>query len=297
MTAAPRIGVIGIPAGWSSQRLAEAVAARTGEYCLIDLAHTVLNLGTGEVRCGDVDLRRFDALVIKKLGDRYCSELLDRLELLHFLEGRGVRIFSRPLSIMRLLDRLSCTVALRLADIPMPETVVTEDVEEAVRAVGEFGAAVFKPLYTSKARGMEVIEHGIDTRERILAFHNAGNHMLYVQRKIELPGRDLGIVFLGGEYLASYARVNQGASWHTSSSKGGRYAPHAPSDELIALAHRAQAIFELDFTCVDIAETDDGPLVFEVSAFGGFRGLLAAAQIDAAQQLSDYVLRRLGNHG
>ena len=46
-------------------------------------------------------------------------------------------------------------------------------------------------------------------------------------------------------------------------------------------------------TCVDVAETDDGPMVFEVSAFGGFRGLKEANSIDAAGLYVDYVLDRV----
>ncbi|MFP4049030.1 MAG: ATP-grasp family protein, partial [Desulfovermiculus sp.] len=48
--------------------------------------------------------------------------------------------------------------------------------------------------------------------------------------------------------------------------------------------------FDLDFTCVDVAETADGPLVFEVSAFGGFRGIWEAQGIDAASLFTSYVL-------
>ena len=49
----------------------------------------------------------------------------------------------------------------------------------------------------------------------------------------------------------------------------------------------------MDFTTVDVAETADGPIVFEVSAFGGFRGALEGAGIDAAAAYSDYALARL----
>ena len=71
--------------------------------------------------------------------------------------------------------------------------------------------------------------------------------------------------------------------------------PCAPSDEVLKLAERAQAPFGLDFTCVDVIETEQGPQVFEVSAFGGFRGLHEAAGIDAAGLYVDYVLRKLND--
>jgi ribosomal protein S6--L-glutamate ligase len=40
-------------------------------------------------------------------------------------------------------------------------------------------------------------------------------------------------------------------------------------------------------------ETGDGPLVLEVSAFGGFRGLFSSQSMNAAQKLADYVIGRI----
>jgi ribosomal protein S6--L-glutamate ligase len=52
-------------------------------------------------------------------------------------------------------------------------------------------------------------------------------------------------------------------------------------------------VFGLDFTSVDIAETDQGPVVFEVSAFGGFRGLLEGCNIDAAAAYAGHMVKEL----
>ncbi len=289
----PRIGVIGIPGGWSSQKLVQAFAKKTDFCCLIDMARVVLNLTHGLAVHQDVELNGLDALVVKKIGSSYSPDLLDRLAMLRFLSEKGLPIFSDPTNIKRVLGRLSCTVTLRSGDIPMPPTVITEDIDRAVAAVEEFGKAVLKPHYTSKARGMRVVEAGPKAYQQVVDFHDAGNEVLYVQKLVDLPGRDLGLAFLGGEFLGCYARIASEDSWNTTTRSGGKYEPYEPSDEILELARRAQALFELDFTCVDIAETSEGPLVFEVSAFGGFRGLLEANRIDAAELYADYVLRKL----
>lgn len=291
--AAFRIGVVGVAGGWSSERLADAVARQTGARALLELKHVVADLDQRELRCGTADLTAFDALIIKKLGRRYAPHLLDRLEILGAVEAQGVRIFSHPRAIMRLLNRLACTLALRTADVPMPPTVITEHVDEAAAAVARFGRAILKPLWSTKARGMAVLTAGPDLAGQIAEFRAAGNHLIYVQKMVPLPGKDLGITFLGGEYLASYARVGHHESWNTTTDNGGRYEPVEPAPELIELARRAQAPFQLDFTCVDVAETPTGPVVFEVSAFGGFRGLLEAHQLDAAELYTAYVLGKL----
>lgn len=288
-----KIGVVGVPGGWSSEKLADAVAERTGYRLLVDPGAVRLDLPSGRVMAGGVELNSLDGLIIKKIGTDYSPDLLDRLELFRFLAGQGLPVFSNPLNIIRVLDRLTCTVTLQLAGIPMPPLTITEEVEAALAAVSRYGEAVFKPLYSTKARGMIVLRPGRETRAAIEEY-KAAHRIMYIQQKIELNGRDLGVVFLGGQYLTTYARTCRNDSWNTTTASGGRYQPHEPSKEIIALAHRAQVPFGLDFTCVDVVETAEGPRVFEVSAFGGFRGIQEACGIDAARHYADYVCGRIG---
>lgn len=290
-----RIGVVGVPEGWSTRQLVEAARARTRDAVLLPADRLTLDLERGRAYCAGHDLHALDAVIVKKVGAHYAPELLERLEVLRYLDESGVPVFSHPLAMMRAIDRMSGTVTLRLADVPMPPTVITEDVAEAADAVQRFGRAVLKPLYTSKARGMQVIEAGPDAATRLADFRAAGHPMLYVQKMVELPGYDYGIVFLGGEYLASYSRVSEGVAWHTSTSGGGKYRLYEPTPDIMAVAERAQAAFGLTFTSVDVAETPDGPIVFEVSAFGGFRGLRESQGLDAAERYVDYVVRKLAH--
>jgi len=290
-----KIGVIGIPGKWSTEVLADAVEKKTGFRLVIDMADVSLDLDNNTLVAGDNNLCELDGLMVKKISAVYSPTTLDRLELLRVAEQAGVRVFSPALSMLRLIDRLSCTVTLRNADIPMPDTRVTEDIAVAMQTVRDFGSAVFKPLYSTKARGMTIIdaEQGSDELERSIRDFSANNQMMYIQRKINLPGRDLGMVFLAGNYLGTYARVPQGEAWNTTIHSGGRYAAHTPSDDVIELAHRAQAPFNMDFTTVDVAETDSGPIVFEVSAFGGFQGTKDGIGIDAAALYVDHALKEL----
>jgi len=292
----PRIGVIGLPGKWSTETLADAVQQRTGQRLVIDMAGVSLDLASGKLVYQGHDLTTLDALIVKKISAVYSPNTLDRLELLRVAEAAGVRVFSPAERILRLIDRLSCTVTLANAGIPMPDTRVSEDTDAAMAAVHEFGSAVFKPLYSTKARGMCVIEASSGDaamREQIVAFA-ADNPMMYIQRRIDLPGRDLGMVFLAGEYLGSYARVSAGDAWNTTIHSGGRYAPASPDDAIVELARRAQAPFGMDFTTVDVAETDAGPIVFEVSAFGGFRGALEGIGLNAAERYVEHVIANVG---
>ncbi len=286
-----RIGVVGTHGGWSSEFLADAVQDKTGFRLLVDMADVSLDLERCRAWHGQTDLCTLDGLIVKKIGARYSPDLLDRLEMLRFVQEQGVKVYSSPLNIMRVLDRLSCTISLRLAGIPMPPTTITEESAQAIKAVQDYGQAVFKPLYTSKARGMKLISADSDIERQVQDYHRH-NSIMYIQKKIDLNGRDLGLVFLGGSYLTTYSR-KLGHSWNTTTANGGKYEPFTPSDESISLAEKAQSLFGLDFTCVDLVETEQGPVVFEVSAFGGFRGMLEAQNINAAALLTEYVAERI----
>lgn len=292
-----QIAVVGVAGGWSSERLADAAARACGHRRLIDARDLTLDLAASRLRHPEYDLQALDAVIIKKIGTAYAPEMVDRLDLLRFANERGLPIFSRPAHVARLVNRLAGTLTLRLAGVPMPQTVVSERVADVLAAVQRWGRAVLKPLYTSKARGMTVVPDCDDAEELIQSFQAAGNPLIYVQEWIPDIERDLGVTFLGGEYLATYARTPGPGSWNTTTAGGGKYRPHEPSDGIVDLARRAQALFGLDFTCVDVVETSHGPRVFEVSAFGGFRGLLEANGIDAAALYVDYVLKQLSADG
>jgi ribosomal protein S6--L-glutamate ligase len=291
-----RVAVVGVIGGWSSEALADAFAGKTGYRLLVDMRNVIYDAEVGSVRFDGVELCELDAIVVKKMGESYSPDMLDRLELLRYVADSGVPVFSKPLSILRLLDRLSCTVTLRRAGVPMPPTVITEDIGHAVEAVRRFNTAVFKPLYSTKARGMKLLsaDRGDGLAEEVSSFQAAGNTVMYIQQKIAIPERDLGVVFLGGKHRGTYARVRgPGSSWNTTIHDGGSYEPYDVSAETVDVARRAQAAFDLDFTSVDVVETDDGPLVLEVSAFGGFRGLREGLEIDAADEYADYVLAKV----
>lgn len=290
-----KIGVVGIPGKWSTEVLADEVEARTGFRLVIDIEQVVADLSKPEVLYQDQCLCKLDGLIIKKISQTYSPKVLDRLEILRFVECCGVQIFSNPAEIIRLVDRMSCTVSLAKAKIPMPETIITEDHEAAMAAVQKFGKAILKPLFSTKARGMEVLS--ADTPEpelkQQLQDYFELHGFYYIQKKLKLPGHDMGLVFLGGEYHGAYARVANGDSWNTTIHSGGKYAEVQPSDEIIEMARKAQDQFDLSYTTVDIAETDDGPVCFEVSAFGGFKGAQEGLGLNMAKRYTDYVIQQL----
>ena len=194
------------------------------------------------------------------------------------------------------MNRMSGTLALQRLSVPMPPTVITESIEQALATIHQFGSVVIKPLYSTKARGMMLLASSSTESELRAELKNYldTNGIFYIQKKLELDGYDLGMVFIGGEYSCTYARVGSKDSWNTTILGGGKYQLYEPTPDLIELGRLAQSSVNLDFTTVDIALTDAGPVVFEVSAFGGFKGALEGCGVDAAEAYAQHIITKLG---
>jgi ribosomal protein S6--L-glutamate ligase len=288
-----RIAVVGQPGAWSTERLTTALRRAGADARVVDLAACAIRLPEATVYHDGRPLQ-VDAAVVKKIGDTAGGwAVRERLQILRHLEAGGVPVWSAPDRIEAAVDRARMTVELVRAGLPVPETVITEDVTEAAAAVARFGSAILKPLFTSKGRGMQRLGPSLDL-PRLLACHAQEQPgPFYLQRFVKHPGRDLGVAVLDGAYLGGYWRVAGRDQWMTTILAGGRYERAEVPADVIGLAVRAAAHFGLLFTGVDLIESDEGYRVLEVSAFGGFRGLLDACGIDAAPLVAAAVLRRV----
>jgi tetrahydromethanopterin:alpha-L-glutamate ligase len=291
-----RIGVVGTPGAWSTERLVDAFRAAGAAARVVDLAACSLRLPDPAVYHRGAPLAGLDAVVVKKIGDTADGwAVRERLNLLRRLEDSGVPVLSAPDRLEVAVDRYRMTLELARGGLPVPETVITEDLGEAAAAVERFGVAVLKPLFTSKGRGMCRLEPAADLGSTLARLRvEAGGGPLYLQRFVKHPGRDLGIAVLDGRCLGAYWRVAAPDRWMTTVHSGGRYEPAAPPREAVEMAVGAASRFGLIFTGVDLIEGPGGEWrVLEVSAFGGFRGLLEACGVDAASLLAETVLRRV----
>jgi ribosomal protein S6--L-glutamate ligase len=288
-----KIAVIGEPGAWSTERLAAAVRSRGAEAEVVDLAACSLRLPDPRLFHRGRPLDGVAGAIVKKVGDPALGwSVRERIVLLRHLEASGVPVLSAPARLETAIDRLGMTVELVRAGLPVPETLVTESADEAETTVETFGAAVIKPLFTSKGRGMRKL--GAADSRRALADHAAAGYgPYYLQRFVKHPGRDLGVAVLEGKVLGAYWRRAGADQWMTTILSGGRYERAEPPAAAQELARRAAVHFGLLFTGVDLMETTEGGfIVLEVSAFGGFRGLLEACGIDAAPLFAEAALRR-----
>lgn len=292
-----RIAVVGQPGGWSSERLAAALRTAGAESQVVDLAECALRLPDPRLFHQGRPLVGLAGAFVKKIGDTAGGwAVRERINMLRHLEASGVRVLSPPDRLEVAVNRYRMTLELAHAALPVPETVLTEDIAEAAAAVERLGTAVLKPLFTSKGRGMRRLEAGADLRPALEEHVESGRGPFYLQAFVKHPGRDLGVAVMDGHVLGAYWRIAGEDQWMTTILSGGRYAPADPPREAIELALAAARRFGLTFTGVDLIERPAGGwAILEVSAFGGFRGLLQACRKDAAPVLAAHLCDRFGS--
>jgi len=283
-----RIWVAGVPGGWSGKRMVAALENLKIETKLISLSDCSHELLSGRVDCDGEDLSSLDGLVVRKMGDPIDPLTPTRVNLLRRLEGHGVRIFSPAAAIEEANDRYRMSLRLAEIGVPLPETIVTESADEAMSLVEKWERVVIKPLLTSKGRGMQLLSSDGAYRLSLKNWSHRGASPYYVQRYVA-TSRDIGVAILGNQIVGAYQRVAAPGEWQTTIRAGGHYEPFAPDSRVSRLALTAAEPFGLDFTVVDLVQSGDDWLVYEVSAFGGFSGLWSCG-IDAASKMAHYVV-------
>ncbi|HEY7268503.1 MAG TPA: ATP-grasp family protein [Dehalococcoidia bacterium] len=284
-----KVAVAGVPGAWSSERMREALSEAGVESFVFSLGDCLHNLNSGEVTLDGASLADLDGLVVKKLAAQDDPTARLRLHLLRALERGGVRVFSTPAVIDRVMDRYSMNMRLLEAGLPLPVTYSVESANALEAACVALGRAVVKPVYTSKGRGMTIAQPGNTSAEG----WSEGHGRCLVQEFVQSPGRDIGACVLGGRYIGAFYRVAAAGQWMTTTAAGGRYEPCELSAEGIEVATRAAAAFGLDYTIADLVETADGFRIYEVSAFGGFRGLRDSSGFDVAAEYANYIKKEL----
>jgi ribosomal protein S6--L-glutamate ligase len=269
--------------------MASALREAGASAFVFSLGDCLHDLSGGRVTWRGHELSALDAVVVKKLAPHVDAQARLRLHGLRELEAQGVRVYSRPSVIEMVMDRYWMTMQLVEAGLPIPQTFSFESEAALLDALHEMRSGVIKPVYTSKGRGM--LRVGPDGDRLLADSWEPRDGRTLLQAFVSAPGRDIGACVLGGRFVGAFYRVARKGDWKTTTSAGGVYRPCHLSPEGAALAERAARHFDLDYTVVDLVETPDGYAIYEVSAFGGFRGLWEASQVDVAREYARHVLQ------
>jgi RimK family alpha-L-glutamate ligase len=279
-----RVGVLGATGSWHSRRLGEALAARGHEVVAIPATRIVSEVGedgaVGVFGPEGLALHELDLLLVRGLPRGSLEQVIFRMDALHVLVARGVRVVNAPRAIERTIDKAWASALLAAAGVPTPATVTSERYETAMDAFDRLGGdVVVKPLFGAMGQGIVRIEDR-DLAHRVFRALALENAVYYLQRTVAPPGRrDLRVLVIDGVITGAMERVTD--AWRANVARGARPRATALDTQEGELALRAAAALEVDVAGVDLLVGGDGDkTVLEVNGIPGWQALQSVVDED-----------------
>jgi ribosomal protein S6--L-glutamate ligase len=280
--------------GWHVRDLQRAAAALGHEAVAVDFRRL-----HATVAAGADALEGFDGVLVRTMPPGSLEQVVFRMDLLHRLVARGVRVLNPPRAVETCVDKYLATAQLAAAGLRVPPTIVCQHADAALEAFERLGGdVVVKPLFGSEGRGMvrvsdpEMAWRTFRTLERTQS-------VLYLQQFIDHPGWDLRVFVLGSRILAAMRRRSRG-DWRTNVAQGGLGEVVTLGHDERQLALQAAAVLGAPVAGVDLLPGPGGEwYVLEVNAVPGWRALAPVTGVDVALEYVRFLTLEYGgsSHG
>jgi len=278
---------------WSSVELQEALSRQGVQNVCFGLSRMVASVARRPcVQVGGVNvLEDLDALIVRPVGRGSVEELVFRMDMLYRLERLGLYIVNPPEAIEHCVDKYDVLTILEENDLPVPHTVVTESVAEAMKAFAELGEdVVVKPLFGSRGLGATRVNDSeiASTVFKAIVFYHG---VIYVQKFVPHGCSDLRAFVVGNNVIAAMRRIAE--NWKTNYSQGARPESTKLDKALEDMAVKSAESVRCKAAGVDILESPDGPVVCEVNSQPGWKGLQSVSNICIADAIIEFMLSEL----
>ena len=278
---------------WSSSQIRESLTKRGIPYVCFTFPKLLTQISyKPNFKVANVNvLEELDGLIIRPIGRGSLEELVFRMDMLYKLERTGFYMVNPPGAIEHCVDKYDILALLEDNGVPVPRTVATESVSEALRAFAELGGdVVVKPIFGSRGIGAtRVVDAEIaETVFRAITFQHG---VIYIQEFVPHGFSDIRAFVVDGHVIAAMRRVADG--WNTNYSRGGRPAPVTLTEEFEKLAVKSSNAVGCKVAGVDILEGPEGPRIVDVNSQPGWKGLQAVTKINIAEEIVKFVISEL----
>jgi ribosomal protein S6--L-glutamate ligase len=289
-----RLAVLAAPDSWYFADLRRAAADRheLSAVSFKALCSTVPDSDHGSVNratvaAAGVDLRSFDAVLVRTMPAGSLEQVVFRMDLLAQVAAAGVPVINPPRAIECAVDKYLTTAQLQRAGLPVPRTIACQTVGDALQAFDDLGGdVVLKPLFGSEGRGITRINDPVFAERALRLLADLGS-VLYLQKFVPHDGFDIRVLLVGKKALAM--RRSNPVDWRTNISRGATAEAVEPREEWVELARRAAEAVGASVAGVDLLPARDGRLyVIEVNAVPGWKALAAAHGCDVAAMVLDH---------
>ena len=287
----PRACILGEPGGWHVRRLADLLARRGLETEVVRWQAIAAAVAGDAPAVEPPALAAADVVAVRGMPgtappEARLEEVIFRMDVLGRLAAGGMPVVNPPRCLEVAIDKYLSLAQLAAADIPVPRTLVVQDLAAARRGWQAFGGdCVAKPLFGSRGRGIVRLA-GPDP---FTGPWPGEGGVAYLQEFVPHLGWDARVFVAGNRVFAMRRRAAAG-EWRTNLALGGRAEPLELPAGWGDLARRAAAAVAASIAGVDLLPAADGRvLVLEVNAVPGWRGLESVVGPQVGDAIADHI--------
>jgi len=278
---------------WHVLRLSKELKKRGNEVYIFPVTKLVSKIAlVPSISIRGYAVEDYDAVIVRRVPGGSVEQVFYRMDVLHVLEEYGVKVFNPPLSIEKSVNKHYTSALLEKHGLKSPKTIVAESFRDAMKGFKELKEDVIvKPLFGSLGSGMIRVTDQ-DIAYRVFRALESINSVFYLQEYIPHKNTDMRIFVVGGSAISAMKRV--GESWKTNISSGGKPIPYEPSEEETRISIKAAEIFNLEYTGVDLLQSEVGELyVLEVNSTPGWEGLQKVTEKNISNEIIEHILSKL----
>lgn len=286
-----KIGILGREIdGWGTQQLETSIQKRGVSSALFSFSHLTARVGYQPATSSGLEdlVRELDAIIVRPVGRGSLEEIIFRMDLLHRFERLGVLVVNPADAIEQCADKYHALALLEENRVPVPRTIVTENLEAALQGFHELGGdVVLKPIFGSRGIGSTRISDP-NIAERVFSTLLFQHSVLYLQEFIHHGNSDIRAFVVGTKVVAAMRRIAD--SWKTNVSQGANPIAIQLSRELESLAVKSAGIAGCKVAGVDILEGRSGSKIIELNSQPGWRGLQSVSHVNISDSIVDYIV-------
>ena len=231
--------------------------------------------------------KELDSILVRPIGRGSLDEIIYQLDILHSLHKHGTPIVNNSRAIEIAADKYMTLSVLHSKGIPIPKSIATENIGEALKFIENERDILVKPIFGSRGIGISRLSD-LDLAERIFRTLRFHKHVLLLQEFIPHNNIDIRVFIVGGRTVAAMKR--KANTWRTNISQGATPLPAKISKEKEEIALKATEALKCEIAGVDLLEGKEGIRVLEVNSQPGWRGLQSISPVNIAEEIADYMI-------
>jgi ribosomal protein S6--L-glutamate ligase len=182
--------------------------------------------------------------------------------------------------------------ALYAAAIRIPESILIASRNTSEDIMGYLPPPLVLKLLTG-TQGIGVMRvRDVNEARQIIDTLSELDQMICLQKYMPNPGEDLRVFVVGGEVVAAMKRRAAAHEWRSNIHIGGFGVAHKVTYEESENSIEAAQAVGVEIAGVDLISVDNKPYVIEVNASPGFKGLLNATGVNAAEKIVEYAVSK-----